>query len=378
MEVSDLKNNSGQNQAKKYNKILLQLKLIGLFLSIVFLLILIFSNGSLSLRQVIENINSNSWFVVGGYLIVFFLATEALSFPLAYFRGYLVEHRFELSTQKFNDWLKDWIKGIVVNLILGLFIGEIFYFILRTYPEWWWLISAGVFSLIFIILTNLAPVVLMPIFFKFKPLEKEELKQRLLTLTEETRIKVRGVYEMDLSRKSKTANAGLTGLGNTRRIILSDTLLEKFSNEEIESVFAHELGHHQGRHIWRLIAFQSLTTVIAFFVAYQILNHTISYLPFRNVSDVAAFPLLLLIIFLISLIFLPLANAYSRKLEKRADYFALIQTDHPENFISALEKLAKLNLADKNPHPLIEFLFYSHPSIRKRMRYASEFLNSKF
>ena len=207
-------------------------------------------------------------------------------------------------------------------------------------------------------MANLAPVLLMPIFFKFKPMDDEDLKTRLLALAAKGMTKIKGVYEMDLSRKSKTANAALAGLGNTRRIIVSDTMLKNYTKEEIEVVFANELGHHLGSHLFKGIIFQTVLIFLSFFAVDLALKRWLNYFGFYGISDVASFPLLILVMMGVSLIALPASNSFTRRLERFADRKAIELTNNSESFISAMEKLAIQNLADKNPNPVIEFIFF--------------------
>jgi len=359
-----------EGRAKQYHRIQLRLSLSRFALSAGFLLGILFSGVSVSFRNAIQSLTLNAWFIVGGYGVVFYLLIELLFLPLSYYSGYVVEHRFRLSTQNRRAWLWEKGKGIGLSLLLGLLMLEIFYGIIRKYPQGWWLPIAGVFVFIFIILARLAPVVFLPIFFKLKKVEGEELRRRLEELAEQVGTKVRGIYQIDLSKKSKTVNAALAGWGKTRRLILSDTLPQNFTLEETEAVVAHELGHQVGYHTWKMMVLQTITMGLTLFLCERGLRRTIPLFPLQGVDDVAGLPLVMLIVSLLGLVFLPMVNAYSRRLEREADRFSLRSIKSPEFFISTMEKLAELNLADKSPHPVVEFLFYSHPPISKRIKAA--------
>jgi len=229
-------------------------------------------------------------------------------------------------------------------------------------------------------MANLTPVLIIPLFYKLKPLANESLKEKLTDLAEKAKTKILGIFEIEFSRKTRKANAMLAGLGNTKRIILGDTLLNNFSEDEIEAVIAHELGHFYHKHIWKMIATASVLTVAGFYIANLALTgllNTFGYLGLRDVTDVAAFPLLMLSLFLFSLVTMPLNNSLSRALERQADRFALTTTDKPGAFIAGMQKLAKQNLADTEPPPLIELLLHSHPSIGKRVRMAQQYTDEK-
>jgi STE24 endopeptidase len=229
-----------------------------------------------------------------------------------------------------------------------------------------------------VVMANVAPVVLMPIFYKFVPLREEELKRRLVALCEKVKTRVRGVYEMDMSRKTRAANAALVGLGNTRRIVLGDTLLDRYEPDEIEAVLAHELGHHKNWDMWKGLLFQSAISVLGFYLAYLILNTYSASFGLRGPADVAGLPLLMLTFAGVSLLFLPSSNAFSRRIERRADEFALRLTGNARAFVSMMNKLGEQNLSEFEPSPLVEFILFSHPSVSKRIRRAREIFPESF
>ncbi len=251
---------------------------------------------------------------------------------------------------------------------------EVIYAALRAFPDTWWLWAAGFLLLFSILLTNLAPVLLMPLFNKFEPLGEEhtELVARLTRLVEEAGAPVRGVFKFDMSKRTKAANAALTGLGSSRRIILGDTLLQEFSPDEIETVLAHELGHHVNRDIPTGILIQGGITLTGLWLASLGLKAGVAVLGFQGVGDIAALPLFLLVMGAYGLLTMPLMNAYSRWREQRADEYALQLTHKGEAYASALTRLANQNLSEIEPEPWIEFLLYSHPSLGKRIKHARQ------
>jgi len=266
----------------------------------------------------------------------------------------------------------DQLKGLLVGVPLGLGLLELVYALLRWQPDSWWLWVAIALIVINVLLANLAPVLLMPIFNKFVPLGEEyaELSERLLRLAERAGAKVRGVYQFDMSRRTKAANAALTGLGNTRRIILGDTLLSEFSTDEIETVMAHELGHHANNDILLGIVVESAVTLVGLLLAFWGLRWGVAVFGFQGPADPAAMPLLVVVMGLYSLVTMPLGNGFSRWREKRADQFALRLTGNGDAFASALTRLANQNLSQVDPEPWVEWLFYSHPSLGKRIAMA--------
>ncbi|MCJ7734843.1 MAG: M48 family metalloprotease, partial [Anaerolineales bacterium] len=242
----------------------------------------------------------------------------------------------------------------------------------RIAPETWWLWTAGFLLLFNVLLANLAPILLFPLFNKFSPLDEghKDLGERLLSLSQKAGIQVMGVYKFDMSRRTKSANAGLTGLGNTRRIILGDTLLDEFQPDEIETVLAHELGHQKNHDIPLGMAVQMILTLGGLYLTSLGLSWGISNFGFVSISDIAALPLFALSLGFYGLITMPISNGFSRWREELADDFALKLTGKGQAYASALTRLSNQNLADVDPEPWVEFLLHSHPALSKRIQRA--------
>jgi STE24 endopeptidase len=291
---------------------------------------------------------------------------------LDFYGGYLLEHKYGQSTETVRAWVWDQAKGLLVSSVIGIFLIEVVYWLLRAYPRSWWVIGASLFVGFAVIVTLLAPVILLPIFYKVVPLRNEDLRRRIVALCERVNTRVKGVYEMNMSRKTRAANAALVGVGATRRIILGDTLLERYQPDEIEVVLAHELAHHKHADIWRGLLFQSVIFFIAFYLAYLALRGFSAVFELQGPSDIAGFPLLALTFAGVSLVFLPMVNGFSRRIEYKADEFALEITGNPGAFISMMSKLGRQNLSEFEPNRLVEILLYSHPPIKKRIQRARE------
>jgi STE24 endopeptidase len=251
---------------------------------------------------------------------------------------------------------------------------EAIYAVLRATPDAWWLWAGGLLLLVNVILTQLAPVLIFPLFFKFVPLGQEhaELAERLMHLAERADARVRGVFTFDMSRRTKAANAMVIGLGNTRRIILGDTLLQEFTPDEIETVLAHELGHHVHKDIPLGIAVESVVTLGGLWLASLGLRWGVAVFGFAGPADVAALPVLALVMGAYALVTMPLGNAFSRWRERRADEYALRSTGKGAAYASALTRLANQNLAEADPEPWVEFLLHSHPALGKRIAMAQK------
>jgi len=357
-------------RARRYQRRKRLLRLADFLLGLVFLVVLLVSGWSLGLRHWAFGLTADPVGALALYLLVLTGISQALSFPLDFWSAHRLEHQFGLSNQRFLGWLKDWLKALAISLALALAAVELIYWMLRRLPDIWWLVCAAAFVAFFILLAQLAPVLLFPLFFKFEPLQDEELRRRLLQLSERVGARVRSVWLWKLSEKSKKANAALMGWGRTRRIVLADTLLEKHQPDEVEVVLAHELAHHVHHDLWRGMALQTALILVGFYAVHRALAAWSEPLGFAGPADFANLPLLLLVSGGVSLLALPAANAFSRSRERRADAFALRATGNRQAFIGAMEKLAEQNLAQRRPHPWIEFLFHSHPSVEKRIAFA--------
>lgn len=364
-----------QEQAKEYSHIRRRLFLVDLALAGVYVILWLVTGWSVDLRNFLLSLTTNEWLIVAGFLVVFGGIYFVIDLPLSYYSGFVLPHRYDLSTQSFKDWIFDMFKGVLLGGVLGLIVVEIIYFVLRISPDLWWL-WAGIILLFFnVILANLAPVLLLPIFYKFVPLEEEhdDLVARLINLAEQAGTRVRGVYKFDMSRRTKAANAAITGLGNTRRIILGDTLIDEFTDDEIETVLAHELGHQVHHDIPIGILVESLITLGGLYLASLVLDWGVAAFGFESISDIAAMPLFVLVIGIYGLVTMPLGNAYSRQRERRADEYALQVTGKGAAYASALTRLANQNLAEADPEPWVETLLYSHPALAKRIAMAESY-----
>ena len=357
--------------ARQYSRIKRWLGIADFSLGFFFLSLLLASGWSGTLRDLALNgAFKNYSLAVFLYVVMLLMIGKLLGFPLDYY-GFRIEHRFHLSNQRLRSWLWDEVKGFLLGAVLATIVAEGLYFVIRQFPQHWWLIAWVAFLGFFILMAQLAPVVLFPIFYKFEPLNNEDLKARLVKLSEKAGTRVRGVYQWKLSEKSKKANAALTGLGQTRRIILADTLLENYSAEEIEAVLAHELGHHVHRHILKSIAVQAGITLAGFWAANWVLHYAIErWHMFETLSDFANLPLLALVSTVLSFLVLPALNAYSRFNERQADRYAFRSIKSVKPFISSMNRLAEQNLAERTPSRWVEWFFHSHPAISKRVEAA--------
>jgi Zn-dependent protease with chaperone function len=363
-----------QKQAKQYARIRRRLWLVDTIFSALYGLAWLFFGWAIAFRNWLLTFTTNQWLLVALFVAIFGGIYSLINLPLAYYSGFVLPHRFGQSNQSFKDWVIDQIKGLAIGAPLGLLLLELLYLALRVTGDLWWLWAAGGMLIFTVLLSNLAPILIMPIFNKYVPLgdEHKELAERLLALAKRANTKVRGVFKFDMSKRTKSANAALTGIGNTRRIVLGDTLINEFSTDEIETVLAHELGHHVHRDIPFLIIFGTLSTTLSLFLASLALNWAVEYFGFTGPADVAAFPALMLIFSAYGLITMPIENAVSRWRERMADDYALQSTGKSEAFASAFTRLANQNLGEVDPEQWVVFMFYSHPPLGERIEKANQ------
>jgi len=358
--------------ARRYNQIRRWLGIADSVVGFAFLVVLLATRWSDSLRDLAYRWGFQNYsLALFMYLLLLLGISKLLGIGLDYY-GFRLERGFKLSNQKFGSWLWDEFKGFLVGLIMGSVVVELLYFTIRQWPQNWWILAWVLFMGLFVLMAQLAPVVLFPIFYKFEPLEDEDLRRRLVILSEHAGTRVRGVYRWKLSEKSKKANAALTGLGNTRRIILADTLLDNYTPDEIEAVLAHELGHQVHRHILKSIFVQAAITFLGFWAANWTLHYAVDRHMFEELSDFANLPLLALVSVALSLLLMPALNAYSRFNERQADRYAFESIATVEPFVSSMNKLAEQNLAERTPSKWVEWFFHSHPSISRRLAAAEE------
>lgn len=315
----------------------------------------------------------NDFFVTACYIVILSIVFYLIHFPLSVYSGFIWEHKFGLSNQKFAQWLADNLKGALLGLAVFLVLIEAIYFFLRLYPGRWW-IYAGAFWLFFsFVLAKLTPSVIIPIFYKYVPVQNDELRRRIKDLFRSCRVALNDVYAIDLSSKTKKANAFLCGLGKNRRVVLSDTLIDNFNIDEIEVVVAHELGHYKHHDILKLLLLSAVTIFGALYLIHHFLLYAVSRFGLTGVGDIAFFPVVALALMLFTLVTTPLTNAYSRRIEREADQFSIETTRRPKDFISLMDKLRKMNLSELEPGRFIEMFFYDHPPVQKRIRFAEQF-----
>ena len=358
--------------AKSYSHQKYLLSIIDTFYNIALILVVLGSGLCLSLENFIKSFSLPGYLSTAVFLLIILFSYYLLSLPFSFYSGYTLEHKFNLTKQKIGSWWMDQLKSGVLGYIIFLILISGFYWVLFKFDQWWLVISILwiVFS---VVLAKLTPVLIIPLFFKYKKLEDEALRQRIFNLAQKMRVKLLDVFEIDFSKKTLKANAAFTGMGKTKRVILADTLKDKYSHDEVEAILAHEFAHFQLKHIFKLIAINSLLTLGLFYLIFKTNVYFLGIFKLSSLTQLASLPLVFLYFMLFGIILQPLEAYVSRRFEKEADSLALKTTQNKEAFISLMDKLASQNLADRNPHLLIKFFFFDHPPIDERIKAAKSY-----
>ena len=325
------------------------------------------------IRHISSLVSSNDYINLLAFFALMSLAYYIVTVPMVYYSDFALEHKFSLSNQTFKDWVKREAKKGVVSFIISIPLIFSLYAFIRYWPLYWWLLAAILWFFTAILLAKFAPVFIVPLFYKYSPIKNKTLKDKLLKLASGAGFRVKDVYEINMSRDTKKANAALMGIGKQKRIVLCDTLLEGFNEDEIESVMGHELGHHKLRHLMKLISSEGIFTFVTFFITNILFLRLHTASGYARLSDFESLVLIYAIMCALGIFALPLQNAFSRKLEKDADRFALETTGDNQAFISTMKKLAEQNLADTCPGKFYEIMLYNHPPISRRISFAESF-----
>lgn len=368
-------------RARRYNREKERLMLISIGLEILASGLFVFSGLGARVRAAVERRLGAGAAGRSAAVAAYALLTWVAVLPLRYYSGFVVEHRYELSNQTHRAWFLDTLKALAIGLALEVPAVDVVYAVIRRRPRTWWAIVSGLSIPVTVLLAQLFPVLIAPLFNKYEPLRDQQLADRLKRLAATSGIRVAEVLQMDMSRQTRKANAFFAGLGRTKRIVLADTLLDSFTPDEIEAVVAHEIAHQAHRDIWRFIAAGTFATfglsALVDRLARGVLRRRGNLIGAQRLDDIATLPLLAWILSIATLFVSPVQNAYSRLIERRADDFALRLTENPRDFSSAMERLSEVNLADPNPPAVIRYLMYSHPPVRERVEYARRFARER-
>jgi STE24 endopeptidase len=361
-----------ESRAQSYSRIKYSLAACDIFYSLALLVIFLISGFSKMLALNLSAVSQSSYFIVPAYLFIVSLGFYILNFPLNLYQSYILEHKFSLTNQKISNWALDQLKSQILSFIFILILVSAFYAILKAFPRYWWFMVSAFWITFSIGIAKILPVLIIPLFFKYKKVDDEALRERVIALARKMQVKILDVFEIDFSKKTLKANAAFVGLGGTRRVLLADTLRNKYTHDEIEIILAHEFAHYKLKHLIKMVLVNSVVTFALFYLIFRTSGWALNIFELSSLSDIAALPLAFLYFSLFGLIIQPLSNFISRAFESDADRLSIQFTGNKTAFVSAMNKLADQNLADRSPHPLIKLFFFDHPPIDERLKLAEK------
>ena len=351
-------------------------RFISFFVSVGVLSLILFTGFSARLRNWAA-VARKSFLRLWLYFALFSVAAYVLSFPFDIYRNFMVEHAYGFSNQTFWQWWADDLKGLAVTVVIGVVPVALLYWVIRRFRRWWAVFAIGAVPFL-ILLMVIAPVFIAPLFNKFEPLKDPHLREEILDLARKAGIEDSDVFQVDASRQSNKLNAYVTGLFGTKRIVLYDTLIENFTTGEILFVMGHEIGHYVMHHVWWGVLFAAVFIALGLWLVNRLIHVVIARFHrrfgFDHLADIASLPLIMLFLTVFGFLFNPVANGVSRYFEHRADIYGMeISGVDGETAATAFDKLSVFNLADPDPNPIIEFWFYDHPALKKRMAFVRNY-----
>lgn len=304
--------------------------------------------------------------------------TYALAtFPITCYRGFRLERQYELSHVSFGVWLRDYTKMALLNLAMVTLLAEIVYRSMWAWSGRWWLIAGGGAAVLLGAMTAAAPFAVLPLFHRYRPLGRAGLRERITALATRVGLQAPDVHECRLGERDRRAHAAIVGAGPTRRIVLSDTLVSDYTDDEIEVIVAHEIGHHQHRDMLKGLVVEGALLLGAFYAVDLVLTRWWRAVGLVSPHDVAGLPLVILVGLGVGGCAAPFVLALSRRNEMRADAFALAATARPDAFIAAARRMAAQNLAEERPSRLTLWLFHTHPAVADRIAMAQAIIAAR-
>jgi STE24 endopeptidase len=343
-------------------------------LGAVIALLLLNLGWSSAMRNLAERITRWKWLQTFIYWVEYLLLTSVLGFPMAVYEGYFREWKYGLATQTFGPWMWDQVKGLGVGVIMGGILTVLLFGVVRKLPRTWWIWGAVVTMLFMVFAVMIGPVYLQPIFNKVTRLDDPKVTRPILAMAQANGIPAKDVWEIDASRQTTRMSANVSGFGSTMRITMNDNLLRRGSQEEIEAVMGHEMGHYVLNHIPKDIEFFLIVVVVAFAYLRWSLDWCLqrwgTKWGIRGVSDPAVLPLVVLLVSIFFFVLTPFMNTHVRTAEAEADMFGVNASRQPDGFAQAAIHLGEYR--KMKPTPLEEWFFFDHPSGYNRIHRAMQ------
>ncbi len=305
------------------------------------------------------------------FFAVLGLLTSAVDLPFDYYHSFVIEERYGFNTKTVGIWIADLLKSVLIAAVLGALLLSALLLLIRYAGQTWWLWAWAVLLSFQILMTILYPTIIAPLFNEFVPLEDAELKSGVEALATGQGLNIKGIFQMDATKRTRHTNAYFAGLGKAKRIVLFDTLLATHGKDEILAVLAHEIGHQKKNHIKKQLILISIVSLLIFYLASRLLTFETMYASF-GFSSMPPYAGLFLVGVLwepVAFFLSPVGMAISRKFEREADFYSLRILNTAGPLAEALKKMAKDNLANLRPHPVFVWFNYSHPPLLERIEY---------
>jgi STE24 endopeptidase len=357
-------------QAKLYSSKKRKISIAAACISLVYFIVLMYSGASGMAARFSYHIGGNFYLAALIYLMIVGMVNEIITFPLDYTGGFRIEHEYGLSRQAFSSWLVDYIKRLLIGSIVFAVMALVFYFLIVNFESLWWVYAGIIFFIINVIVAKIFPMLIIPMFYRLTNISDMSLKESIKSLAEKAGVKVLDIYNIGLGEKTSKANAAVCGIGKSKRILLSDTLIQQYSQDEIEATMAHELSHHKHNHFWKLSAFNAISMFLFLFLTDIMLVRAAENGFISARHDIAAFPAIAVLFLLFNLAVMPISNFISRTYETQADKDAIKLTGKAYALSALIKKLAMQNLSDPSPSLFVKIFFYSHPPAQERITLA--------
>ena len=369
-------------KARDLSRIHFRFNLISFVYGLIVLWIILRWKFAANYRDWAEKVATNRFLQVAVFAPLFVLTAAVLGLPSDIYE-YLVERKYGLSVQGWASWFWDWTKGEFISIILGIILISLLYAVIRSSPRRWWFYFWLVSLPILVLLIFLSPLVIDPMFHKFEPLQQ---KDPALTASLEQMVQRAGqnipperMFWMGAGEKTTELDAYVTGIGASKRIVVWDNTIAKMTTPQIVFVAGHEMGHYVLAHVWKGLAFAAVLLFVLFYLGFRTIGGVLARWGagwrIRGLDDLASLPALLLLLSVFSFFTGPISNAFSRHIEHQADQYGLEVThgltpDSGQIAAQGFQVLGEVDLADPEPDPLDVFLYYSHPAIPDRIRFA--------
>jgi STE24 endopeptidase len=360
-----------KEQLISYSKFKNIWRFVGFFIEIIIIVVLLYTGLSARFRKWAESISKKKFFVYLFYILFFSLFFFLINLPFDYYREFVVEHNYEFSNQTLGEWFAESLKALAITFVLGFLIISALYWLINRYKRWWLWFSIGTLPFLVLIII-IFPVVISPMFNEFEPIKNQHLAEEMTQLAARAEIYNPDIFEYDASKQSNKLNAYFTGMFGTRRIVLTDNIINAFTVDELKYVMGHEIGHYKMNHIWKGLLLAILIIFVALFFLDKSLHGMIKRnskrFGFSKLGNIASLPLVWLFVTIFGFATQPINNSVSRVMEYHADEYGLkLSGVTAETAATAFDKLSVYNLSDPEPSAVIEFWFYDHPALAKRI-----------